>query len=90
MTQNEMILQALRRGERLTFLDALVRFGCGSLRSRISELKKEGHPIAKRMIARNRKRIAEYFLQYPEYPPELEPEPPSTIIGDSEQFLLFE
>ena len=45
MTQNELIKQALERGETLTPLDALDRFGCFRLGARIYDLKKEGMAI---------------------------------------------
>ena len=44
-TQHEMILAALKAGDRLTVLDALRRFDIYALSQRIGELKKEGHDI---------------------------------------------
>ena len=43
MTQCEAILEALRRGERLTVGDALTRYGCYALSQRIGELR-DRHP----------------------------------------------
>ena len=62
MTQNEMILNHLRCGLPLTPIDALNRFGCFRLASRISDLRKEGHNIRVEMISRNGKTFAEYRL----------------------------
>lgn len=45
MTQNEIILEVLRRGEGLTAAEALYRFGIGRLASRICDLRKAGYPI---------------------------------------------
>ena len=45
LTQKDMILTALKRGETLTVLDALRRFGVYALSQRIGELKRDGHPI---------------------------------------------
>ena len=44
-TQNDMILVALKNGERITPLSALESFGCFRLSARIWDLRNEGHPI---------------------------------------------
>lgn len=44
-TQKEMILNALEAGDRLTVLDALKRFGIFALSQRVTDLKRDGHPI---------------------------------------------
>ena len=44
-TQHEMILAALKAGDRLTVLEALQRFDVYALSQRIGELKKMGHDI---------------------------------------------
>lgn len=63
-TQEVVILAALRAGEKITPLDALDRFGCFRLASRISALKKAGHPIEKRMVkGGGGKKWAEYSLR---------------------------
>jgi hypothetical protein len=67
MTQLELVLRALRKGDRLTPLDALNRFGCQRLAGRIWELRKAGHRIIEKMVkVRNRLGdrcyVAEYFL----------------------------
>ena len=62
MTQNEWVLSQLKRGKKLTALDALQ--GCGSfkLATRISELKAKGHNIISETISKNGKRFARYSL----------------------------
>lgn len=48
-TQCQEILAAMERGREITQLDALRDFGVMRLASRISDLRSQGHPIAKRM-----------------------------------------
>jgi len=45
MTQRDAILAALKRGEKLTKLDCLHRFGCTAPSSAINALRKAGHQI---------------------------------------------
>ena len=45
MSQKDNILAALKRGESLTRLDILNRFGCIEGGARITELRQEGWPI---------------------------------------------
>ena len=45
MTQTQQIYEHLSRGGSITPLEALQDFGCFRLASRISELRKAGHPI---------------------------------------------
>ena len=45
MTQTQQIFEHLSRGGSITPLEALSEFGCFRLASRISELRKAGHPI---------------------------------------------
>lgn len=62
-TQSDMILDALMRGEQITALDALNRWGCFRLASRISDLKKRGHCIHKVMVeGANGKHYARYSM----------------------------
>jgi hypothetical protein len=62
MSQKAAILQALQDGQRLTPLNALIRFHCLSLSQRIGELRRDGHPIDSHMITLDAgKRVAEYF-----------------------------
>lgn len=62
MTQQEWVLSQLKRGKKLTALDAL--HGCGSfkLATRISELKAKGHNIVTETVEKAGKRFARYSL----------------------------
>jgi len=63
MTQSDMILKALKQGDRITSLDALNRFNCMRLASRISDLRSRGVDIHTRIISTNtNKRVAVYYL----------------------------
>ena len=66
MTQAAQILASLKRGERLTPLDALTQFNCMRLASRISDLKREGHTIYTRTIKTDSgKLVSEYWMEIP-------------------------
>ncbi len=53
----------LQEGEPITSLDALERYGCMRLASRISELKRKGFPIRSRFIRTGKgKQVKEYWL----------------------------
>ena len=65
--QNDKVLDYMRRFGSITALDALADLGVMRLASRISDLKKMGFPIEKKMIERPNRfgetvRIAEYSL----------------------------
>ncbi len=61
--QKEMILESLKRGEKLTQLEALAKFGCFRLGARIWDLRQEGYDIESRNIKLpNGKRITQYSL----------------------------
>lgn len=64
-SQNTQILAWLQEGNSLTPMDALNRFGCSRLVSRIGELK-EMHDIQKEMITVPTRRgtviVASYFM----------------------------
>lgn len=62
MTQQEWVLAQLKRGKKLTPIDAFN--GCGTLKlaTRISELKSKGHNIVSKMIEKNGKRFSQYSL----------------------------
>lgn len=67
-TQNLRILAALLAGESLTALDALERFGCFRLTSRIHDLKKQGAQIDSEFVeVMNREgnpvRVKRYWLE---------------------------
>lgn len=62
-TQCEMIAAWLKMGYSITSLEALKRFGCMRLASRIHDLKERGMNIDKKIITlANNKRVCEYFL----------------------------
>jgi len=68
MTQTEKILRYIQENGSITPLDALREFSCMRLASRVSELKKAGHPVCKTMeTARNKYgdpvRYARYTLE---------------------------
>lgn len=61
-SQTKMIKAHLEKGLTITAWEALDFYDCFRLASRISDLKKSGYPVDKRMIELpNGKRIAEYF-----------------------------
>jgi hypothetical protein len=63
MSQSDLILAALKHGDRLTPLDALTRFQCMRLASRISDLKQKGEVIHTRTIKTDSgKSVAEYWM----------------------------
>lgn len=63
MNQNEAILAYLKKGHKITPIEALERFGSFHLASRIDELHKRGIRTVKRMVKLpSGKRVAEYQL----------------------------
>ena len=64
MTQNETLLAAFQRGERLTVAEALLRYGCYALSQRCGEIKRTHPEIDSEWVATNTgKRIKRYFLR---------------------------
>jgi hypothetical protein len=62
-TQNERILNHLQRGRKITQLEALNKFDCFRLASRISDLRADGYPIQSETIeTKSGKHVARYFL----------------------------
>lgn len=61
-TQNERIINYLGLGRKLTPLQALNKFGCFRLASRVNELRRDGWNIDKEMVTKNGKRFASYYL----------------------------
>ena len=54
----------LDQGKTLTSMEALTKFRCFRLASRINDLKKAGYPVAKRMIEIDSgKKVAQYFKE---------------------------
>jgi hypothetical protein len=62
-TQNELILEHLRKGNSITPLDALNRFGCFRLGARIWDLRKQGHNIIEKTVRNNGKHFSMYWLE---------------------------
>ena len=63
-TQNQQILDYLKKGNSINPLEALNLFGCFRLSARIYNLRQEGHDIIKRTITSDHgdKHFAEYTL----------------------------
>jgi Helix-turn-helix domain len=61
-TQNQKILAHLTRGQVLTPMTALSRFGVLRLAARVAELKKRGHDIRTHMVRRGSKVFAAYRM----------------------------
>jgi hypothetical protein len=59
-SQNERILQHLKKGKKITPLDALEKFGCFRLAARISDLRKDGHLISTENLTKDGKTFASY------------------------------
>lgn len=66
ISQNKQIAAHLKRGHKLTALEALQEFGCLRLAARINNLKSQGHPIESRIICvgPDRKRVAQYYWAF--------------------------
>ena len=64
MSQELEILMELKRGNKITPLDALEKFGVFRLGARILELRRQGYPVITEMKKLNNgKRIAEYRME---------------------------
>jgi hypothetical protein len=62
-SQNARILAHMKAGNGITGLEALHRFGCFRLPSRINDIKKMGHDVKREMIEVNGKRVARYWME---------------------------
>ena len=62
MTQANQILSALKRGEKLTPLQALRKYGCMRLAARINDLRDAGYKIDTTLIRTHGARVARYSL----------------------------
>lgn len=62
ISQEKIILEAMKSGDKITPLDALRL--CGSLRlsGRIYDLREKGYNIKTNMVVRNGSRVAQYEL----------------------------
>ena len=63
MNQSKEILGYLEKGNKITAIDALDRFGCLRLASRINDLKNKGHEIKAKLIHKNKKKWSEYWIE---------------------------
>ena len=61
-TQAERILNHLEKGRKITQVEAFNKYGCWRLAARISELRHDGHDIRMKLIKRNGKQYAQYWL----------------------------
>ena len=62
MSQNSDILAALKRGTRITPLQALYWWGCFRLAARVDDLRKKGWLIRTEMVEQRGKKFARYSL----------------------------
>ena len=63
MSQDDLVLDFLKRGGSLTPLEALEKFGCLRLSARAHTLKKRGFNVVSRMVeVSDSKHVSEYRL----------------------------
>jgi hypothetical protein len=63
MNQNKQIAKYLKRGKKLTPIEALIKFQCFRLAARISDLRKDGMNIKTTIVKlNNNKQVAQYSL----------------------------
>jgi hypothetical protein len=64
MTQVETIVKALKRGEKLTPLSALKRYGVGRLASRVYDARKAGEKILAELVeVKPGVRVSQYWIK---------------------------
>ena len=64
MSQNKQIADYLNKGKKLTTIDALNKFGCFRLASRINDLRNDGMNIVTKTIKlKNNKQVAQYSIK---------------------------
>tara|TARA_R100000458_G_C8172343_1_gene172335 strand:- start:208 stop:414 length:207 start_codon:yes stop_codon:yes gene_type:complete len=64
LNQEELILVALKNGEKITPISALENFGCLRLSARIWSLRNQGYPILKRALTTPQgKVVAQYYME---------------------------
>ena len=63
MSIKDKVLEHLQSGKTLTALEALDKFGCMQLNTRIHELKKEGNNIETTLVSNGKKRWGIYKLK---------------------------
>lgn len=62
LKQELQILRDLKKGKKITALDALNRYGCMRLAARIWDIKDRGYAVKKVMVERGEARVAQYYL----------------------------
>ena len=66
-THTAKVLSHLKSGKSITPLEALSEYGCFRLGARIWDLKKNGHPIQKKMVEVPTRdgttRVAQYWME---------------------------
>lgn len=65
MSQDDLILEHLKRGYPITAIEALNLYRCFRLAARINDLRKRGYDIQTENIEENGKRYARYFIPQP-------------------------
>lgn len=63
MTQNELVLDYMERGHKITPLRALEKFGCFRLSARIYDLKQQGHTISDKLVTVRNKTFSQYWIE---------------------------
>lgn len=62
-SQCKQILTHLKAGKSITPIEALNKYGCFRLGARIYDLRNSGYLIVTKLVEKNGKRFAEYFMQ---------------------------
>lgn len=62
MSQNDTLLGALRRGETITSMAAIRRWGCTRLAARVRDLRDRGIAVKDAWLSRGDKRFKGYYL----------------------------
>lgn len=61
-SQNQQILEYLKKGKRIHPIGALKQFGCFRLASRIKDLRNSGHDIKGKMVTKSDKTFKVYWM----------------------------
>jgi len=62
-TQNQKLLEYLKRGGKVTRWNALLDLGIANITARITDLRSQGHAIMTTMISRDGKRYGKWSLE---------------------------
>ena len=60
-SQNQQILKHLQTGKSITPMEALDKYGCFRLASRINDLRNMGYNIQSELVHKNDAKFAKYF-----------------------------